>query len=414
MESVLDGAMELAVESYHAKQALPANGRTISGDARLHTYASSVELIRPSATNRRGRLTRKIAGLALSLGLGFGMAAAPSSAAAPELTSTGGIATLSRDTAGGETVTNPNEIVMYSFNALGSQMPNGGHPYERAKAGSKILLGQTDAPKADIIGFQEIRPDQKKFYSKLMPGFEVFPKDGDPQNMIMVNKKKFEVLHSGKFLYSSYGDKNLRNGTVGVWVHIRNKETGVTSTIINSRFPAWNEDPGSDPGGAEKRRHDAHIERSLAHKLDERFPNSTQFIIGDKNSTYKIRIKPQPKAPRPNKDLVCLKEKLALRDPSTHKPCLPYEVFMANPYFMSSSFDLVQGKLDHVASNIDDIQEVDWVFLEPFPKKGKVNVVKTVQLIDTDQAREATDHKLYAVTIDMKQTKTPENRLSLR
>ena len=202
-------------------------------------------------------------------------------------------------------VANQNSFRLGTYNVLADF--HRGMADARAKIASRLIMGKGDGPgKLDIVGLQELAPSQKRFFDKYLDGYQSIPRkkhttNGD-WNYIYYDPREVEKLDEGVIKYPFYGDRKLRTSGKAVWGKFKDHDTAKEFYVISSHSVAWNNNPGSDRMGAEKREKTAHVIDKFVDAVNASEPEVGVFKVGDDNATKHIRLKPSWNAPRPNKD----------------------------------------------------------------------------------------------------------------
>jgi hypothetical protein len=259
---------------------------------------------------------------------------------------------------------------------------------KRAHNAMDIINGKRGTPGFDIWGAQEMTHAQEVVFSNdpKMDDFEsLVAPNGNPENAIWYKPNMFKLEDHGGIKYSSYGDRNLatRHGD-GVWGLFTDRETGQQFITINAHLPAWNGDPGSDPGAALKREVGAEILQDVIAELKEKYPGMPIFLVGDLNSTRVTRTTDK-ETPRP-------------KDPALHgdRTRIPYCIITEHPGYIQDTRDMVKGIYGHCKNNENDgliKYTVDWIYADP-----KNTEVKRWQL-NTDLS--GSDHRALVSVIKL-------------
>jgi hypothetical protein len=179
-----------------------------------------------------------------------------------------------------------------TYNVLGSGHAKSQNvPWRMSKIAS-FVSGHEGTSRTDIAGFQEVSPWQWDLLnSDLSPtGYTLYPSRPElRQNAMAVNTNRFIVLASGLVSYPFYGDEGLHRGGKAVWVRVEDKSTGQQLAVLNQQSVAFNHNPGSDRGGAQKRRLTAHIDQQWAAQEEAAHPSEIVATMGDYNSTNFLR-----------------------------------------------------------------------------------------------------------------------------
>lgn len=180
------------------------------------------------------------------------------------------------------------KIRIATYNILGSNHVDAGNQLgtvnERATRAAAIIKGNAGVAEVHIVGMQELRSDQYALFKEKMPGYSTYPANNPSQKTIFWKTKRFTKLDSGKVDYPGYGDDNLDASSPALWVQLRDEQTGKRFFVLNHHAVAWNESPGSDKGGAQKREKTAKIIASWVSK--QTLP---VVVLGDMNSATYIR-----------------------------------------------------------------------------------------------------------------------------
>jgi len=286
-----------------------------------------------------------------------------------------------------------------SFNILGAF--GRGNIDARAKVASKLIEGGLNSPgKVSIVGLQEVTPPQKHLMDKYLEGYQSVPekvhKKKDSRVYIYVDTSRFKILKDGIIHHPFMSDKGLHRGGEAPWAKVKDRQTDEEFYFIANHFVPYNDQPGSDKGGAQKREESAHNIDDFIDQKTKEDPNAKFFKVGDDNSIIWPRLKPGWRSPRPNKDrALCevVKGKLAC-----DRSRMPYKIFTAadghNVYNLQDSLDVLQGRRGTGPDNkhrwIRD-NTVDFVYV---PGQGW-----TVNDWDKVQNDFASDHYLINVEV---------------
>jgi hypothetical protein len=229
---------------------------------------------------------------------------------------------------------------------------------------------------------------QKKVFDtdpKMSEYSSVIADNGNPENSIYYKHDMLKLEDHGTVKTPYYGDKGVRAGHGdSVWGLFTVKETGQQFILINAHLPAWNADPGSDPGAALKREAGAKILQDVIAELKEKYPGINILLTGDLNSTRVIRYTDK-ETPRP-------------KDPALDgdRRRLPYCELTAEPNKLQDTRDMVKGLFGHCINRENDGKikyTVDWVMGNP-----KFTEVKAWEL---DPSQAGSDHRALAVTLKL-------------
>lgn len=192
-----------------------------------------------------------------------------------------------------EAVSNSNpQLRVGTYNILGSMFVHtgrsiGGSVEARARRATEVVKKGHDGRAMDIVGFQEMASDQKRMFRRMLPGYAVYPAAGNNTEPIFWRTARLKLIGSSYVSIPWYGDRNLNRGHLIPWVKLQDKKTKKVMFVINHRAVAWNEDPGSDAGGALKRERTARILLGWANSLIKKKHNV--IVLGDFNSALVLR-----------------------------------------------------------------------------------------------------------------------------
>lgn len=286
------------------------------------------------------------------------------------------------------------DIAITSYNILGANHTRlssevGGTVKARAFRTVRFILGKAGARPSDIVGMQEIEPVQRHLFdNQLHKHYASVPKDKSAENPIFYNKDRFDLLATGFVRYPYYGDPGLRahNGKA-VWARLQDKNTDQVVTVINEHPVAWNQNPGSDKGGAEKRERTAHLIANWVRSQQQLHPNSAMFDIGDMNSINVPLNYFDPYFTFQFKD----------RALNGNRNRIGYCIKTEKEVGLQDSRDVLRGHTGHCLNKSrgpDYRHQIDWIYLNP-----RFTNVKSWRVIDNTITRHASDHlPLMAIT----------------
>lgn len=253
-------------------------------------------------------------------------------------------------------------IRLATYNILGSSHKRagakiGGSVKDRAERATKVIKGKAGVKAFDIVGVQEMRPDQYRMFNKMLPGYNKYPKKSSQRTIYFV-ASRFQLLKGGSVGYPSYGDIGLNPGRTAPWVLLKDKKSGKDFYVINAHLPAFNLDAGSDTkGGALKRERGAKILHDWAkNRYAEGKP---VFIIGDFNSGYQIGLNGRNGLPS-DRDVAL----------NGDRSRLPYCILTQNT-FLQNTYDVSEnrnahcpiaegGPIDHIYATPSSIRLLSW------------------------------------------------------
>ncbi|MDB5170091.1 MAG: endonuclease [Candidatus Saccharibacteria bacterium] len=264
-----------------------------------------------------------------------------------------------------ERQSNPSQsLVITTYNILGSIHKEtgrevGGSVEARAHREEKYVEGHAGAPKSDILGVQEMERDQWRMFNNFLEGYNVVPKGHAEQNSIFYNSERFEPISDGTLRYPYYSDPTVhgRHG-VGVWARFKDKETGQILSILNAHYVAWNERPGTDPGGAMKRLESAKLSQEWVIEQQEKHPDDAVYVIGDLNSINNVLNFYNPSFDHQFKD----------RALQGDRNKIPYCILTKNPNKLQDTRDMLEGRQGHCENHnrgpaYNDT--IDWIYTTP-------------------------------------------------
>ena len=265
-----------------------------------------------------------------------------------------------------------NSIRIATYNILGSNHVETGKKLgtvnQRADRATDIIKGKAGPEAFDIVGVQEMQPDQYAIFKQKLPKYSTFPKNKSSQKTIFWRTNRFTKLESGYVKYPFYGDKNLETGGNAPWVKLRDNQTKEVFYVLNHHPVSWNNDPGSDKGGAQKREKTAEIIAKWAESK-----NAPVFVTGDMNSTGKLRNYPTNYAKRPKDEALGGK-----------RDRLPYCI-MTRSSDLRNSYDKARDNKGKCPSK--NIDEIDAIYVT-----NKKIHVKRWHLVDNNTSRKVSDH----------------------
>ncbi|MDQ5963620.1 MAG: hypothetical protein QG629_703 [Patescibacteria group bacterium] len=184
-------------------------------------------------------------------------------------------------------------IRVLTYNVLGSNFPgtaamiHGGSVVDRANRSTDLIKNQIDA---DVLGVQELQPDQYRMFAARLPGYKRYPTTANymSDTTIFWKENRFRLKDTGSVAYPTYEDRGLKSGKHSPWVKLEDNKTGKVFFVVNNHPVAWNKASGSDEGGALKRERAAHIIHGWA-VAKFRKSGKAVLAIGDFNSAFVIR-----------------------------------------------------------------------------------------------------------------------------
>lgn len=262
-------------------------------------------------------------------------------------------------------------VRVMTWNILGSNHAKGRHNFvERTQLAARIISGQEGIEPIDIVGMQEIESDQYALFKRYLHSYTPVPAGGNPHNAIFYRSDRFKLVRYGAVNYPFYRDSGKRTAHGrALWARLQDKTTQRFITVSNWHYVAWNEDKGSDAGGAYKRLWSAKLSQAWAKRMQKAHPKDIVMVIGDLNSTNNIRNKADPPlTPKP-------------KDPAlkNNRNLLPYCVLtqwdkgmganvLQDSRDMKLHADGVAGHSGHCPDREDVYvrsQNVDWIFVSP-------------------------------------------------
>lgn len=267
-----------------------------------------------------------------------------------------------------------------TYNILGSNHVNagreiGGSVADRAKRAAAIVRGPGEKLPFDVVGMQEVMPDQYRMLTKLLPGYASFPATGKSQQRIFWRSSRFVLAESGWFYYPGYSSKNLESSDRSPWIKLQDRATKAYFYVINQHPVAWNEKPGSDKGGALKREQTAQLLKAWI--LEKKQTDLPVFAVGDFNSAPYLRIYKKNFDIRKKDDVI-----------TGQRGRLPYCI-LTHDNLTANGYDMARGRTGTCPTKYSPAVEdlLDHVYVTP----QNVQVTKWKQ-IDTKKARRASDH----------------------
>jgi endonuclease/exonuclease/phosphatase family metal-dependent hydrolase len=136
-----------------------------------------------------------------------------------------------------------NEIRVMSFNIMGESFPEDGENIwaNRAALNARVILGAGP----DLIGLQEVVPENLEFYAQALPAYEALPTatyGGDLYpGTILWNTSTLERIEHGIFWLSQTPDSpslswDVPYPMVVSWVKLRRKSDGLTLLHFNTHL----------------------------------------------------------------------------------------------------------------------------------------------------------------------------------
>ncbi len=262
-----------------------------------------------------------------------------------------------------------------SYNILGSEHAAdgrriGGTVADRATRETNIIRGIGEDPAFDVVGIQEMMPDQSRLFNNKLAAYDHFPSHS-AQKTIYWRSGKFRRVASGTLRYPFYGDNGLTAGGLAYWVKLQDRQTNTQFYVLNVHPVAWNNDPGSDRGGAQKRERTAHIVRNWV--AAKKRTGRAVFVTGDMNSAFYIRIYDKNFHERVKDNYI-----------AGQRGRLPYCI-MTNLGVMQNTYDMVRGARGHCPTH--GISVIDHIYATT----TNVRVIRWKR-INTVVAKHASDH----------------------
>lgn len=172
-----------------------------------------------------------------------------------------------------------------TFNILGSQHTRGALPYGPGKERAGTTASLIEDNGIDVIGLQEVQPNQLKVLSQDLPGHDIWPgkalgKAG-VRLQIAWNRDVFSLVSSG-YIDTPF-DRQVRPVP---WVQLVNRASNRRMYVVDAH---------NSPGGLEKERDTATRQQlALVHKL--RATRQAVFLVGDMNEKREVFCKVVGKA----------------------------------------------------------------------------------------------------------------------
>jgi endonuclease/exonuclease/phosphatase family metal-dependent hydrolase len=166
----------------------------------------------------------------------------------------------------------------------------------------------------------------------------------------------------------------------GIWGRFKDKETGQYVSVLNLHYVAWNQTPGTDPGGALKRLESARLSQEWAVKQQEAHPEDAVYVIGDLNSINNVLNFYNPSFDHQFKDR-------ALRGDRNK---IPYCVLTRRPSVLQDTRDMLEGRSGHCQNRRRGAaynDTIDWIYTAP----EYTHVVKWIRP-ENKITRHASDH----------------------
>ncbi|MCY7396463.1 MAG: endonuclease/exonuclease/phosphatase family protein [Nocardioides sp.] len=167
-----------------------------------------------------------------------------------------------------------------TFNVLGSQHTAGRLPLgpgkERAATAAKLILRKG----FDVIGLQEVQPDQLRVLRRNLPDHDIWPGKtlgaGGVRLQIAYDRRVFSVVSSGSI--DTPFDRQVRPMP---WVELQNLASGRSIYVVNTH---------NSPRGMEQER-DVATDQQVALIEQLRATRKAVFFLGDMNETREIFCK---------------------------------------------------------------------------------------------------------------------------
>jgi endonuclease/exonuclease/phosphatase family metal-dependent hydrolase len=279
------------------------------------------------------------------------------------------------------------DIAITTYNILGADHVDlgrevGGAVDARAHRVVRFILGKAGARQSDIVGMQEVQSVQRRLFNAgLHNSYGSIPKNNSSQNPIFYNKDRFDLLSTGTVRYPYYGDPGVRahNGKA-VWGRFKDTATGQTITVLNEHPVAWNQNRGSDTGGALKREKTARIIAKWTEGQRKAHPDDAMFDIGDMNSINMPLDYFDPYFTFQFKD----------RALHGNRDRLPYCIKTEKETGLQDSRDVLSGNMGHCPTTSKGPaykHQIDWIYLNP-----TYTDVKSWRIISNNTTRHASDH----------------------
>ena len=252
-----------------------------------------------------------------------------------------------------------------TYNILGSNHVNtgrlvGGSVNDRMKRVAAIVRGQGNGPRLDVVGMQEVMPDQYALLTSYLPRYSSFPTTGNSQQRIFWLSSRLQAVETGWLAYPGYPSENLDATSRSPWVKLQDRTTGSYFYLINQHAVAWNNKPGSDKGGAAKRERTAQILRTWV--ADKKLTGLPVFAVGDFNSAFYIRVYKKNFDIRKKDDII-----------EGQRSRLPYCI-LTSDNLLANAYDLEKGRtgcptkyspaledlLDHIYVTPENVQVKNW------------------------------------------------------
>ena len=307
-----------------------------------HIEAPTIEVPHSSWSGRRKAFTA-VTNFALSTSVALGM----SSAVEEEPIDV--TFTHVSNEVGSTKVTNPapeDSYIVSTYNIMGSQFPSPYSLVTRMSGVTSIINGQDNAPKSDIVSLQEVMTGKNQYgmlKNKLgNKGYALYPSaERMRSNVIAYDKDRFRLLSAGLVPYPFYEDSR-RGGRWemsgrAAWVYLEDKKTDAKIATIGARFVAWNTDPGSDRGGAQKRKYSAETLQEWAVDFQKNHPKAIVTVANDDNAVNYLRDKFGVNWTTDNPDVRHKDDVLRSR------AGLPYCRQTAEPNYLQNTKDSVYG-----------------------------------------------------------------------
>ncbi len=267
-----------------------------------------------------------------------------------------------------------------TYNILGSKHIKtgrevGGSVNDRAKRAAAIVRGPGDSRPFDVVGMQEVMPDQYLMLTKYLPGYNSYPSTGTSQQRIFWRSSKFVLAESGWFYYPGYDSQHFEATKRSPWVKLQDRGTKAYFYVIDQHPVAWNKNVGSDKGGALKRERSAQLLRTWIQ--DKKRTGLPVFAVGDYNSALYLRIYKKNFDIRKKDDVI-----------AGQRSRLPYCI-LTRDNVVANGYDLAKGRAGTCPTkyslSVEDL--IDHIYVTP----GNVHVTKWKQ-INSKKARRASDH----------------------
>lgn len=276
-----------------------------------------------------------------------------------------------------------------SLNVLSSQHTRrGGYygkrsDYDRAVTAAEIIRGEHFAPRLDIVGLQEVQPDQERWFRQMLPNYRMITVGGRSNNVTLFDKQRFSLIRSGYISYPSYGDRKHEMSGRAPFVILNDKVTKEKVIDINTHLVAWDEQ--RDPGGALKRDQGSDILRRAGVEFVQNNPQAIVILKGDMNATNVKRRGADQYAAIPYKDR------------AVDRNDLPYCNFTERPHLFQHALDMQMGRFGNcpnMSRNADTNRRIDDAYVS----------YKTAEILGYDYKERyvssaASDHPLLWVTV---------------